>query len=132
MTHRSKRRDGFTLVEIILVIIIIGILAAVIIPKFAGQTDSAKIAKTKANLGSLRSAVRLFQSDNEGTPPAALSDLVPNYMRAIPEEGVSDPPSTNVVGGLDGSGGWVYDSSDGDMSVNLSGNDTEGNPYSGY
>ena len=39
MTHRSKRQDGFTLVEIILVIIIIGILAAVIIPKFAGSTE---------------------------------------------------------------------------------------------
>lgn len=130
MSSRIKRQQGFTLVEIVLVIIIIGILAAVIIPKFAGQTDSAKIAKTKANLASLRSAVRLFQSDNDGTPPAALGDLVAQYMRAIPEEGVT--PSNGVVAANNGNGGWVYDAAAGEVTVNLAGNDTEGNPYSGY
>ena len=130
MSCKKKRQQGFTLVEIVLVIVIIGILTAIIIPKFAGQTDSAKIAKTKANLASLRSAVRLFQSDNQGTAPAALGDLIPNYIRAIPEEGVT--PSTNVSGAVDGSGGWAYDAATGETSVNLAGNDTEGNAYSGY
>jgi len=123
---RSKR--GFTLVEIILVIIIIGILAAIIVPKFAGQNDKAKIATTKANLQSLRSAVRLFQSDNDGTAPSALSDLVPDYIRAIPEEAVT--PSTAVAGAVDGGGGWVYAS--GEVSVNLAGDDENGDAYSGY
>jgi general secretion pathway protein G len=106
--YRSRNRRGFTLVELILVIIIIGILAAIIVPKFAGQTDKAKLATTKANINSLRSAVRLWQSDNDGTLPSALSDLVPNYIRAIPEEAVT--PSTDVVSSLDGNGGWVYNS----------------------
>jgi general secretion pathway protein G len=126
-----RKARGFTLVEIILVIIIIGILAAIIIPKFAGQTDKAKIATTKANLNSLRSAIRLFQSDNNGTPPADLStDLVPNYIRAIPEEAVT--PSTDVGSAVTGDGGWVYNATDGEVSVNLSGNDDNGDPYSGY
>ncbi len=125
---RNKR--GFTLVEIILVIIIIGILAAIIVPKFAGQSDKAKIATTKANLNSLRSAVRLWQSDNDGTPPAALANLVPNYIRAIPEEAIT--PSTDVGAANDGTGGWVYTAADGDVSVNLAGNDSNGDAYADY
>jgi len=132
MRNKRMRQRGFTLVEIILVIIIIGVLAAIIIPKFGGQTDSAKIAKTKANLGSLRSAIRLFQSDNNGTKPAALSDLVPGQIRKLPEEGISDPPSVAVAAANDGSGGWVYDAATGDVSVNLAGNDTEGTAYADY
>jgi len=127
MQHIRNKR-GFTLVEIILVIIIIGILAAIIVPKFAGQSDKAKIATTKANLSSLRSAVRMWQSDNDGDAPTALSDLVPDYIRAMPEEAIT--PSTDVSAANDGGGGWVYSS--GDVSVNLAGNDANGDPYSGY
>ena len=121
---------GFTLVEIILVIIIIGILAAIIIPKFAGQRDNAKIAATKANLASLRSAVRLWQTDHDGTPPGALSDLVTKYIRAIPEEAIT--PSSTVKGARDGSGGWVYDAAEGDVSVNLNDDDVNGQAYADY
>ena len=130
MGRKRKRDSGFTLVEIVLVIVIIGILAAIVVPKFAGQTDSAKIAKTRANLGSLRSAVRLFQSDNDGTAPAALANLIPNYIPRIPEEGIT--PSTAVVAAVDGSGGWAYDPADGSVLVNLNGNDANGDPYSEY
>ena len=130
MGKKRKKNSGFTLVEIVLVIVIIGILAAIVVPKFAGQTDSAKIAKTRANLQSIRSAVRLFQSDNDGTPPAAMADLVPNYIPRVPEEGIT--PSTAVAAAVDGSGGWAFDPSDGSANVNLNGNDANGDPYSEY
>jgi prepilin-type N-terminal cleavage/methylation domain-containing protein len=126
----QRNMRGFTLVEIILVIIIIGILAAIIVPKFAGQSDNAKIAASKANLNSLRSAVRLWQSDHEGTPPTALSDLVPDYIRAIPEEPIT--PSAVVSAGVDGSGGWAYDNTGGDVSINLIGPDANGDSYANY
>ncbi len=129
--RRLTRKRGFTLVEIILVIIIIGILAAIIVPKFAGQNDKAKVATTRANINSIRSAVRLFQSDNDGTPPSDLAtDLVPTYIRAIPEEAVTG--TNNVVAAFDGGGGWVYDGTDGSVSINLGGADVNGTAYTEY
>ena len=126
----TKNNKGFTLVEIILVIVLIGILGTIIIPKFAGQTDKATIAATKANAESIRSAVRLYQSNNDGALPANLAALVSTYLSEVPEETIT--PSATVTGANDGSGGWVYDAATGDVSVNLAGNDASGDPYSGY
>ena len=130
MKGKRHRERGFTLVEIVLVIVLIGILAAIIVPKFAGQTDKAKIAATKANIESLRSAIRLYQANNDGAFPSTLTDLVPTYLKAVPEEAIT--PASTVVASNDGSGGWVYDSAMGEVAINLSGNDSDGTAYSGY
>jgi len=130
MKVKKLKKRGFTLVEIILVIVLIGIMAAIIVPKFAGQTDKAKIAATKANIETLRSAIRIYQGNNDGALPSALSDLVTTYIKAIPEEAIT--PSSNVRNSNDGNGGWVYVSSSGEVSVNLSGDDSDGDAYSSY
>ena len=83
MRHLGQRH-GVTLIEVILVIILIGVLAAIIIPKFGAQADKAKIARTKANIVSIRSAIRLYQADHDGKPPVKLSDLVRDYLPTIP------------------------------------------------
>jgi prepilin-type N-terminal cleavage/methylation domain-containing protein len=114
MQHRC--RCGFTLLEIILVIIIIGILAAIVLPKFGNQAAQAKIARTQANLLALRSAIRLWQADHEGQAPTKLSDLVPDYLPRLPKEAVTE--SAKEVDAYDNSGGWLY--KDGDVWVNLS------------
>lgn len=90
--HTNRRRGGFTLVELILVIVIIGILGAIILPKFVNQAARAHEARGKANLESLRSAFRLWQADNPTSSMAALSGLVPTYMRDIP---LDDGGNTN-------------------------------------
>jgi prepilin-type N-terminal cleavage/methylation domain-containing protein len=52
-----KKRNGFTLIELVVVIAIIAVLAAVALPRFMNMQDDAKIAATKSNLGAIRSGI---------------------------------------------------------------------------
>ena len=58
---RKYKQDGFTLVELVVVIVILGILAATAIPRFAGYTTESRIAALNGLAGSLRSAVAVVQ-----------------------------------------------------------------------
>jgi general secretion pathway protein G len=62
--------SGFTLVEIMVVLVVIGILAAAIIPQFIGTTHDAKVSTTKANVAELESAVRRFYVNMDRYPTA--------------------------------------------------------------
>jgi len=61
-------RSGFTMVEIMAVIIILGLLAAVVVRNFVGQTDRARVITTKASLKLLHMAVMQFQMDTGRFP----------------------------------------------------------------
>ncbi|MGO8766604.1 MAG: type II secretion system major pseudopilin GspG [Limisphaerales bacterium] len=73
-----QKTSAFTLVEIIVVVIIIGILAATIIPQFIGTTQDAKVSATKAQVAELESAVERFyvQMDRYPTMEEGLNVLV--------------------------------------------------------
>ena len=58
-----EKRKGFTLIELMVVIFIVGILAAVAIPIMRGRIDSAKWSEGKAGAGSIRTAARAFQAE---------------------------------------------------------------------
>jgi type IV pilus assembly protein PilA len=60
-------QDGFTLVEILVVVLIIGILAAIAIPSFLGQTARASDAAAKTQIGTLQTAMKEFATDNSGS-----------------------------------------------------------------
>jgi len=110
----SNVKKGFTLIELMIVIAIIGILAAIAIPKFADLINKSKEGATKGSLASVRSAIQVYYGDNEGWFPAdSLACLTTNskYLSAIP---VAKLPlsghgdiATVVVTAADG-GGWTY------------------------
>jgi general secretion pathway protein G len=72
--HLSKR-SGFTLIEIILVVVIIGILAGIGIPKLGGKSEKAKIAQAQGNITTLGMAIREYEIIN-GDYPSSLEGLL--------------------------------------------------------
>ena len=72
--NMHSKRSAFTLVELLIVIIIIAVLAAIAIPKFANQSQRSKESALRAELSLIRNAVELFKNDC-GSFPGALDDL---------------------------------------------------------
>lgn len=68
MPYKKQSQQGFTLIEIIVVVVIIGILATLIAPKFLGRTDDARITKAKNDIKALESALELYKLDNYTYP----------------------------------------------------------------
>lgn len=72
---RIRRRRGFTLVEMLLVITIIGILAALVVPKMMGRSEQARQAAARADIAAVKTSLDAFEVDN-GYYPKGLQDLV--------------------------------------------------------
>jgi general secretion pathway protein G len=70
-----RRRHGFTLVEMLLVITIIGILAALVIPKMMGRSEQARQAAVRADIAAVKTALDAFEVDS-GFYPKNINDLL--------------------------------------------------------
>ncbi len=68
-TVRTAVRKGFTLVEILIVVVILGILAAIVIPQFSSASQAAQASSTVTQLQSLRSQLELYQLQHNGNYP---------------------------------------------------------------
>jgi prepilin-type N-terminal cleavage/methylation domain-containing protein len=97
-----KKYKGFTLIELMVVVVILGILAVVVAPRIPDLVKKAREGATKGSLSTLRSTLNIYYSDTEGLYPATvwaynnnnspageestvLSDaLVPKYIKSIP------------------------------------------------
>ena len=66
--NRYSKQAGFTLIELMVVIIILGVLAGLIIPRVMGRPDEARQAKAKIQIESIESALKLYKLDNGGYP----------------------------------------------------------------
>jgi prepilin-type N-terminal cleavage/methylation domain-containing protein len=69
MRPLQREGHGFTLIELMIVVAIIGLLAGIAIPKFADLVRKSNEATTRGSLGSLRSALVIYYSDSEGGSP---------------------------------------------------------------
>jgi len=73
--HRAaKNRGGFTLIEMLIVIIILGILAMIIIPQITVSQDDAKVSTTKTNLQGIRSAIELYYAQHNNVYPGLVKE----------------------------------------------------------
>ena len=69
--YASQRQSGFTLVELLIVVIILSILAAIVVPQFASSSDDAKISALDSSLSNMRSAIDLYYQQHGKYPSAA-------------------------------------------------------------
>ena len=112
----SNRHNAFTLIELLLVLVILGVLAAIVVPKLTGRGQDAKIGATKTQISNVKAALDLFEHDNSRFPttdegldalvnrPAALNNWH-KYMDTLPMDGWQHP----LIYRQPGSGGKDYD-----------------------
>jgi prepilin-type N-terminal cleavage/methylation domain-containing protein len=141
----AKRRSGFTLVEVLIVVVIMAVLAATIIPQFSDSTKDAKISTVEFNLHTLRSQIELYKSQHDGkVPGAALAELTSKtdldgaigttvlfpfgpYIREIPNNPFTNSKAVTSIsnspaesGDVTGSGGWLYNPDTGEIWIDHS------------
>lgn len=105
-----KRKSGFTLVELLVVMAIVALLLSLAVPRYFGSVDRSKEAILKENLYLMRDALQKFYGD-KGKYPDDLDGLVSEkYLRKIPVDPISESEKTwQIVAPEGGAKGNVYD-----------------------
>lgn len=75
----NSNRRAFTLIELLIVVVIIGILASIAIPKFANTKEKAYVASMKSDLRNLTSAMEAYYHDNNSSYATSTTDLSTNF-----------------------------------------------------
>lgn len=99
MVNQIRRRNserGFTLIELIVVVTIIGILAGVALVNVKHAQRKAREAALKDNLFTMRKAIDNFYADKQRYPND-MNELVPGYLKRIPKDPITDQPDWEPV-----------------------------------
>ncbi|MFQ5730796.1 MAG: type II secretion system protein [Planctomycetaceae bacterium] len=127
---RDRKRRGFTLVELVIVILIIGILAAIAAPKLFDTSKDARENGTRQSLNVLRNAIQLYKAKNGALPGEAgteadlKTDLTAYLQGPFPRAEVGNAGDTvriqtsGAVLTVVGPESWAYDNVTGDLIIN--------------
>ena len=112
---RKYKLHGFTLIELMVVLVILGVLAALVVPNIVGRTDDARVTAARTDIAALSQALKLYRLDNGGYPTAAqgLAALtqkpstapVPSNWKRYVEKLPNDPwgrPYSYILPGIKG------------------------------
>ena len=138
-----RARAGFTLIELMIVVAIIGILATVALPKFAELIRKSNEGTSKGNLGAIRSAIGIYYGDMEGEFPDTLAALTISnkYLKSLPNAKAPnyhiDASAVTLGNAATDAAGWGYDNIIGDqyygqMIVNCTHTDSHDKRWDSY
>lgn len=134
---KARKNQGFTLVEILIVVVILGILAAIVIPQFTNASESAKASSLVSQMQTIRSQLELYQVQHNGNYPTLAqlqaswgvmtsktdvdgtinaSGAYGPYLQQAPKNPFTNS-STVVASGGAATDGWVYTETTGAISA---------------
>jgi prepilin-type N-terminal cleavage/methylation domain-containing protein len=111
-SSKNRRSRGFTLIEILIVVVILGILAAIIIPQFASAQSAARATAMRSQLGTVRSQVAAWQVKHGGQIPGGVGGTADEAIDTL----ISDGYLTRTVFVSPGFV-WIWDSSRAELEI---------------
>lgn len=147
-------KRAFSIVEILIVVAVLGILAAIVLPELRSHSLKAKEAASKENLHILRNAIKLYVAQHNGVPPgyigddpslAAIDALLPikivnqQYVGAMPTNPFNELTTVNAIQDVEefpaqptGEYGWIYKPKTKTIKIDWPGTDSSRVPYFNY
>ncbi len=95
--NHFKKRHGFTLIELMVVLTIIALLISIAVPKYFNSVDKAKEATLKQTLNVIRVAIDKFYGDNDRYPSSIAELVNKRYIRAMPVDPITESTETWVT-----------------------------------